>query len=70
MIYVEKVIQKNAKKEAEEARKHGAVDLPSAEPVKEKKVWPWVMLAVGAVAVGAYFLFFRKKGGTNEGVSN
>jgi hypothetical protein len=68
MITVEKIVKKNAAGSTEQAKENEELLKTGTVRAVKKSYLPWILLAVGAVAVGWYFL--RKKGsGTNEGVS-
>lgn len=63
MITVESVLDSNAKKGTEVAKDNEEVLKTGSVRAVKKSYWPWILLAVGAIAAGWYFL--RKK--KNEG---
>jgi type VI protein secretion system component VasF len=68
MITVEKVLNKNAEKEAEKF-KNADQPIPGAVQEVKKSYLPWIVLAGAAVVAAWYFFFRHKKGsGNNEGV--
>ncbi len=66
MITVESVLDSNVKKETEVAKENEELLKTGSVRAVKKSYWPWVLLAVGAIAAGWYFL--RKKGNEGEAI--
>lgn len=70
MITVEKIVEQNTQRSTEVAKDNAALLTTRSVREVKKSYWPYILLALAAIAGGWYFL--RKKGsGTNgEAISN